>query len=381
MKKPPLRSFRAENFKAIRNSGRVGFGGLTVFIGNNGVGKSSLVEALEAYRDIVVRGVDFAFEKWHGFGHVINKAAPTKRRTGFFPETRTLHFSLRGKWGKGAYDAKMILGVEPAASSPRIQSESLTLPLGRKINRSADGRCETINDGSQERVRRVALGESAAPQDWVQELQRWQFLALDPEAIGEPTRQTLVSGVPTLNRNGSNLAQYLWSLRSASVSAFEQLLEAIQCVLPYARDMQPIFTEAIERFIHLEMTEHDFKIPGWLLSTGTLRVLALLACLRHPTPPPVLVVEEVENGLDPRTLHLVVEDIRAAISAGTTQVILTTHSPYLLDLLDLSHIVVVEREEGQPVFRRPDVKQLEDWSKSFSPGRLYTMGRLTGGTP
>ena len=35
--------------------------------------------------------------------------------------------------------------------------------------------------------------------------------------------------------------------------------------------------------------------------------------------------------------------------------ILTTHSPYLLDLLDLSHIVIVEREEGQPVFRRPDI--------------------------
>ena len=125
------------------------------------------------------------------------------------------------------------------------------------------------------------------------------------------------------------------------------------------------------------MTEEEFKVPGWLLSTGTLRVVALLACLRHPTPPPLLIVEEIENGLDPRTLHLVVEEIRAAITAETTQVILTTHSPYLLDLLDLSHIVIVEREEGQPVFRRPDVGQLAEWSKSFSPGRLYTMGRLT----
>jgi predicted ATPase len=89
------------------------------------------------------------------------------------------------------------------------------------------------------------------------------------------------------------------------------------------------------------------------------------------------VVEEIENGLDPRTLHLVVEEIRAAITAGTTQVILTTHSPYLLDLLDLSHIIVVEREEGQPVFNRPNAKELANWSKSFSPGQLYTMGNLT----
>jgi predicted ATPase len=120
--------------------------------------------------------------------------------------------------------------------------------------------------------------------------------------------------------------------------------------------------------------EEEFKISSWLLSTGTLRVMADLACLRHPTPPPLLVVEEIENGLDPRTLHLLVEEIRAAITAERTQVILTTHSPYLLDL---SHIVVVEREEGQPIFGRPDTEHLAKWSKSFSPGRLYTMGRLT----
>ena len=114
-------------------------------------------------------------------------------------------------------------------------------------------------------------------------------------------------------------------------------------------------TQEIERRVLLEMTEENFKIPGWLLSTGTLRILALLACLRHPYPPPLLVVEEVENGLDPRTINLLVEEFRAAINEKKTQIIVTTHSPYLLDLLDLSQIVVVERVEGgQPVFRRPE---------------------------
>ena len=45
-------------------------------------------------------------------------------------------------------------------------------------------------------------------------------------------------------------------------------------------------------------------------------------------------------------------------TAKKTQIIVTTHSPYLLDLLDLSHIVVVERIDGEPVFRRPDKEQL-----------------------
>jgi predicted ATPase len=163
------------------------------------------------------------------------------------------------------------------------------------------------------------------------------------------------------------------------LAAFEGILEALRFVLPFASDIQPRITQEIERLVHLQMTEEDFKVPGWLLSTGTLRILAILAALRHPTPPPLLVIEEVENGLDPRTMHLLVEEIRAAITAQTTQVILTTHSPYLLDLLDLSHLIVTERINGEPTFIRPNEDDLKEWAKSSSPGRLYTMGRLTRG--
>jgi predicted ATPase len=182
-----------------------------------------------------------------------------------------------------------------------------------------------------------------------------------------------------LQRDGSNLGQYLWEIRERDLAAFEGILEALRFVLPFASDVQPRITQEIESLVHLQMAEEDFKVPGWLLSTGTLRILAILAALRHPNPPPLLVIEEVENGLDPRTMHLLVEEIRAVITAQTTQVILTTHSPYLLDLLDLSHIIVTERVNGEPTFVRPDEDELQEWAKSFSPGRLYTMGRLTRG--
>src|SRR5205085_8278483 len=139
-------------------------------------------------------------------------------------------------------------------------------------------------------------------------------------------------------------------------------LEALRYVLPFATDLQSALTPELERAFYLKLKEEDFEVPGWLLSTGTLRILALLACLRHPDPPPLLVVEEIENGLDPRTIHLLVEEIRAAMTAGRTQVVLTTHSPYLLDLLDLSHIIVVERIDGQPTFTRPDEEALAEWA-------------------
>ena len=67
MNKPPLRFFETHNFKAIRSSGKIKFDWLTCFIGNNGVGKSSLIEALETFRDVVGKDLDKAMRRWRGF--------------------------------------------------------------------------------------------------------------------------------------------------------------------------------------------------------------------------------------------------------------------------------------------------------------------------
>ncbi len=154
-------------------------------------------------------------------------------------------------------------------------------------------------------------------------------------------------------------------------------------VLPYAVDLHPTVTSETGRNSYLRLQEMGLPdpLPSWLLSTGTLRVVALLALLRHPEPPPLIVIEEIENGLDPRTIHLLVEEMRYAVENGITQIILTTHSPYLLDLLSLSQIVVVERDAtGEPKFFRPgDDASLDKWSAQFTPGQLYTMGRLGRG--
>ena len=72
---------RFENFKAIRQSGEIELTPLTVFIGNNGSGKSSLIEGLEVYSDVMIDGIDYAFERWLGVEHIWNKAVLHRRRT------------------------------------------------------------------------------------------------------------------------------------------------------------------------------------------------------------------------------------------------------------------------------------------------------------
>jgi predicted ATPase len=184
-----------------------------------------------------------------------------------------------------------------------------------------------------------------------------------------------------LNRDGSNLAQYLANIRDKDVHAFNGIVDAMRFVLDYATDLQPIETSEVQRTMYVSMKEREYDIPGWMLSTGTVRILGLLAVLRNPEPPPVVIVEEIENGLDPRTIHMVLDEIRMAVQSGRTQVILTTHSPYFLNLLPLQTIVLVERDGGgNPVFWRPsDEGEVKEWGKRFAPGELYTAGRFRRG--
>jgi predicted ATPase len=416
MRQLALRSFRLSNFKAVRESKTIRFGPLTVLIGNNGSGKSSLIDGIETFRAIVLSGLDAAMNRWRGFEHVWNHAAPhivQHPGTAQAYHSNPLAFQAAGNTGATRYDATMRINlgeggnrlflqqeqcrlrrrdysgtydrddkgqVLVSSSSTSSSSSGLETARNSKSPSSLSSSSTSSSRGPSEE-HRLADGQSCIAPLLGSFVSSWQFLMLNPERMGQPVPQERAASGIRLAKDGSNIAEYLNEIRNLDLAAFDGLLEAVRWMLPYAMDLQPVLTSALERVFYISLREQDFEVPGWLLSTGTLRIVALLACLRHPKPPPLLVIEEIENGLDPRTLNLVVEEIRAAITAGTTQVVLTTHSPYLLDLLDLSHIVVVERVEDEPVFRRPDAQQLANWSKSFSPGRLYTMGRLTKDKP
>jgi len=81
MKPLALSSLQVKNFKAIRNSGRLRLTPLTAFIGQNGSGKSSLVEALETVQTISLKGLDRAMLPWHGFEYIHNPATRGKRQS------------------------------------------------------------------------------------------------------------------------------------------------------------------------------------------------------------------------------------------------------------------------------------------------------------
>lgn len=368
-----LQSVRIRNFKAIVDSKVVKLGPLTAFIGNNGAGKSSLIEGLETYQCIVRDGLDAAMQRWLGIEHARHKGQEARERAGVAVNPISFELAL-GESIRKVRRIELATNNDPAGNRMFIADERISRPDGTWLARDQIAALQTYGTG------RSIL--SAALQDYVEEARHildWQFLAMSPERMGFPVPQQRTGGGVRLARDGSNVADFLLDLRRQDQNAFDGIVETMAFVLPYAKDIQPSLTSSeIERKAWLQLTESDFKVPGWMLSTGTLRLLALLALLRHPNPPPLIVVEEIENGLDPRSIHLIVEEIRNAVLDGVTQVILTTHSPYLLDLLTLEHLVLVERDgKGHPRFLRPaDNENLQRWANDFAPGKLYTMGSL-----
>lgn len=367
-----IKSVAVENFKALRDPGTVRLRPLSVIIGNNGSGKSSLLEAVETYRRVVLEGVDAAMEHWQGFEHVRHKAALSRLTTAarYDPSKQqgAMSFKLKLAMQRGAVDLSMKVNVREAGNRLYIQDERFKLGKRPEVAREAS----TSSEGKS-----VMLGLPDMDET-VEALRDLLFLRLNPEAIGNLQSIKRSGGRIRLTGDGANVAEYLIDLRERSASAFEEVTHALQYVLPYASDVEPKVLDAgILRRSYVQLLEDRYEIPGWLMSSGSLRVLPLIATLLDPDPPPVLFIEEVENGLDPRTVGLVVDLMRAAAQSGRTQVIATTHSPYLLDMLDLDDVLLCERGDKGPAFSWPaSRKEMKAWRDKFMPGRLYTMNAL-----
>ena len=82
------------------------------------------------------------------------------------------------------------------------------------------------------------------------------------------------------------------------------------------------------------LQENGRKYPAPVLSDGTLRFAAIVAVLFQPSIPGIMTIEQIENGIHPSRLRVLVELLRNLSLTGETQVFSTTHSPTMLDWLD-----------------------------------------------
>jgi len=119
-------------------------------------------------------------------------------------------------------------------------------------------------------------------------------------------------------------------------------------------------------------------VPATRLSDGTLRYLCLLSILCHPSPPPLICLEEPELGLHPDILPTIAELLIDA--AQRTQLVVTTHSDILVSALTEipETVLVCERDESGSHLRRLEADTLKKWLENYSLGELWRMGEIGG---
>jgi predicted ATPase len=104
-------------------------------------------------------------------------------------------------------------------------------------------------------------------------------------------------------------------------------------------------------------------------------VLAYLAILYSPDPPRVLLIEEPENGVHPRRLVDVLRILKELVSEqGKTQVLLTTHSPYVVDLFKPEEVTLClkERDGAVTTHRLSESKSVREQIDIFHLGEIWT---------
>jgi predicted ATPase len=182
-----------------------------------------------------------------------------------------------------------------------------------------------------------------------------------------------------LVEDGSNLVMILNSLEH-QLKVKRRLLKYLRRLYPDIEDVTTRVTEGtVQLFVH-ESGLTD-PIPATRLSDGTLRYLALLSILCHPTPPPVICIEEPELGLHPDAQRCIAELMIEA--AERTQLVVTTHSETLVSALTQvpEAIIVCERSENCTILQRLDSSQLAKWLGKYTLGELWRMGEIGGNPP
>ena len=177
--------------------------------------------------------------------------------------------------------------------------------------------------------------------------------------------------------DASNLALVLNDLQNQPV-VMKTIIEKLKLFYERAEN---IITRVQGGTVQIYFQEEGLTqtVPASRLSDGTLRYLCLLVILCHPSPPPLICIEEPELGMHPDVLPIIAELLIEA--AQKTQLIITTHSDLLVSAIGTQHpeaIVVCEKGENGTTMKRLEPEKMREWLTRYSLGDLWLKGEIGG---
>ncbi|MBX6377977.1 MAG: ATP-binding protein [Clostridia bacterium] len=117
------------------------------------------------------------------------------------------------------------------------------------------------------------------------------------------------------------------------------------------------------------------EVPSWVLSDGTLRLLALTLLAYLPDLQGIFLIEEPENGIHPRAVETAFQSLSSVYQA---QILLATHSPVIVGLAEPDQVLCFAKtEEGTTdIVRGSEHPALREWQRETNLGVLYAAGVL-----
>ncbi len=367
-----------KNYKSIADCD-VSLRPLTFLVGPNGAGKSNFLDSLRFVTDALRTSLDHALRGRGGIKEV-------RRRSGGHPT----HFALRlgfqlGAGTEGHYGFR--IGAQTRGGF-EVQEEECEIRVAASAEGPPRSAFFKVRDGKVTTSARVfppaasdrlyLVNASGLPEfvELYNAFSRMGFYSLNPTRIRD--LQPPETG-DLLDREGSNLASVLGRLASYDKEAKRRIEDYLAKVVPgvYGVDVKVIGPrETLEFRQEVAGSNDPWRFLAANMSDGTLRALGILVALFQTSNGgrqrvPLVGIEEPEVALHPAATGVLLDSLRDA--SGKTQVLVTSHSPDLLDDEDIEtdSILAVVSNSGVT-----EIGPLDETGKSALRDRLYTAGEL-----
>lgn len=386
---PRIEYLKVQNFRALRDLEFKDLTPFTVLLGPNGSGKSTVFDVFAFLSECFELGLRRAWDKR-------GRAKELKTRGSDGPVTIDIKYREPG-YPVVTYH----LAVDERQGSPVVVEEWLQWrraergkPFRFLEYREGKGRAASgaLPDEQDKRVETPlkspdllavnALGQFAehprvaALREFIT---GWyvSYLAAD-SARGQPE----AGPQERLTRAGDNLANVIQYLAEQHPDRLEHVFSVLRRRVPH---IERVLAETMpDGRLLLQIKDAPFSHPvlARFASDGTLKMLAYLVLLHDPTPPPFIGIEEPENYLHPRLLPELAEECR--IASGSTQLLVTTHSPFFLNGLKPEEVRILWRDrngytQSQRAADLVGVKEFVDEGALL--GHLWMEGQLGVGDP
>jgi predicted ATPase len=367
-----IKKLKVQNYKSLKNV-ELELDKFNVLIGPNASGKSNLLDCLVFLSEIAQKGIDESLKGRGGYEHVL-----------FYGEKGNIELSI--DFISGTKRSNYFISI----SDEEVVEEGLSINGKKIIERHLRQAKILVSPDTEEYSSHgllpwssaistaITFSEIKARDEYkkaVEFLPNWRsynFITSEMRRTYSAKRNLI------LDRNGGNLAQVLLSLHNERPKTFDKIENMLKEAIPQVDELLTPLTEGGETYVAMREKGFDSPFDYFQVSDGTLKLLAYITAIATEEPG-LISFEEPENFIHPRLFELLSE----VLKKSDKQIILSTHSPYLVDWVEPEDVIIVEKKDQETVASRIKdrdklKKRLEEIGLSLGE---YWYGGGLGGNP